>query len=69
MFCYIKLNEEQIAAIEAEIKAFYCSKYGQIPVSLTHAVALESFASKMRESLATQEAERARMLSNESQPS
>jgi len=62
MFCYVKLDETQITEIEAEIETFWNEKYGRAPVSLTHAVALEAIASKMREKLAAQEADRAKML-------
>lgn len=62
MFCYVKLDETQIAAIEAEIEKVYLEKFGRLPDALVYAIAHESFAAKIREKCAAQEVEKAKML-------
>lgn len=58
MLYYLQLDEEKIQAIKSVIREFYLAKFGEIPPSLTHAVALESIAQEIREKAALQEAER-----------
>jgi hypothetical protein len=62
MLHYLKLDEAQIQQVKSAIEQFYLEKYGEVPASLTHAVALEAVASQMREKCAAEEIEKAKML-------